>query len=178
MKKRVLILSSSPRRGGNSDLLCDEFMKGAEEAGHSMEKIFLRDKKINYCTGCGVCYSGKACSQKDDMGGILDKMIAADVIVLSSPIYFYTMCAQLKTLIDRCCSRYTEIKNKDFYYILTAADAARNAVDKAVVEFQGFLDCLDHPQLKGIIYGVDAWNIGDIKTKPAMQESYETGKNI
>ena len=55
MAKKVLILSSSPRRGGNSDLLCDRFMAGAQQAGHDVEKIFLRDKKINYCTGCGVC---------------------------------------------------------------------------------------------------------------------------
>lgn len=67
MAKKVLILSSSPRRGGNSDLLCDRFMAGAQQAGHDVEKIFLRDKKINYCTGCGVCYGGaKPCPQRDE----------------------------------------------------------------------------------------------------------------
>ena len=82
MAKKVLILSSSPRRGGNSDLLCDRFMAGAQQAGHDVEKIFLRDKKINYCTGCGVCYGGaKPCPQRDDAAEVVGRMIGADVIV-------------------------------------------------------------------------------------------------
>ena len=104
MAKKVLILSSSPRRGGNSDLLCDRFMAGAQQAGHDVEKIFLRDKKINYCTGCGVCYGGaKPCPQRDDAAEVVGKMIGAEVIVMATPVYFYTLCAQMKTLIDRTC---------------------------------------------------------------------------
>ena len=117
MSKKVLILSSSPRKGGNSDLLCDEFMKGAKEAGHNVEKIFIAQKKINYCTGCGVCNSTHKCVQDDDMKEILDKMILSDIIVLATPVYFYSMDVQLKTLIDRTVPRYTEISNKDFYYL-------------------------------------------------------------
>ena len=83
MSKKVLILSSSPRRNGNSDLLCNEFMRGAAEAGHQVEKIFLKDKHINYCTGCSVCSMyGKPCPQKDDAAEVVEKMIAADVIVM------------------------------------------------------------------------------------------------
>jgi len=79
MSKSILVLSSSPRRGGNSDLLCDHFISGAKEAGHPAEKIFLKDKKINYCTGCGTCIDRKKrCPQKDDMADILEKMITAD----------------------------------------------------------------------------------------------------
>ena len=77
MSKKVLILSSSPRRNGNSDLLCNEFMRGAAEAGHQVEKIFLKDKHINYCTGCSVCSMyGKPCPQKDDAAEVVEKMIA------------------------------------------------------------------------------------------------------
>ena len=114
--KKILILSSSPRRGGNSDTLCDEFLRGATEAGNEAEKIFLRDKNINYCTGCSVCSMyGKPCPQKDDMSEIIEKMLAADVIVMATPVYFYTMSAQMKTLIDRCCARYTEMIKKKCY---------------------------------------------------------------
>lgn len=103
MNKNVLILSSSPRRGGNSDRLCDAFLQGCKDAGHTVEKIFLKDKHINYCTGCGICSMyGKPCPQKDDAAEVIEKMIAADVIVMATPIYFYTMSAQMKTLIDRC----------------------------------------------------------------------------
>lgn len=177
--KKILIISSSPRRGGNSDLLCDQFAKGALEAGHNVEKVSLREYKINYCTGCSTCFNGdKPCPQKDDVAPIIDKMVAAEVIVFASPIYFYTMCGQLKTLIDRCCSRYLEMSNKDFYYILTAADATPIAMERAITEFQGFLECLENPHEKGVIYGIGAWKIGEIKPKKAMQEAYEMGKEI
>ena len=87
--KNVLILSSSPRRGGNSDTLCDEFMQGAIESGHRVEKVFLRDKTIHPCTGCGVCSQyKKPCPQKDDAAEIIGKMLAADVIVMATPVYF------------------------------------------------------------------------------------------
>jgi len=101
MSKKVLVLSGSPRKGGNSDILCDQFMLGAEEAGNQAEKIFLRDKEINYCVACDTCKrNGDICNQDDDMAEVLDKMIAADVIVMATPVYFYTMNAQMKTLIE------------------------------------------------------------------------------
>ena len=129
MAKKVLVLSSSPRRGGNSDRLCDRFMAGAQQAGHEVEKIFLKDRRIGYCTGCGACYGGAGpCPQKDDAAGVIGKMVEADVIVMATPVYFYTLSAQMKTLIDRCCARYLEMKGKEFYFILTAAETpARKA---------------------------------------------------
>ena len=178
MSKNVLILSSSPRKGGNSDLLCDQFVMGAQEAGHQAEKIVLKDKKINYCTGCGSCFNGKACPQKDDMADMLEKMITADVIVMATPVYFYTMCAQMKTLIDRCCSRYSEIRNKEFYFILTAAVNNKQALERTVEEFRGFTSCLNGAKEKGIIYGTGAWHIGDIKKSDAMKKTFEMGKNV
>jgi len=179
LNKKVLVLSSSPRRGGNSDLLCDQFINGSIESGHPAEKIFLKDKKINYCTGCGTCIEGgKKCSQKDDMAEVLDKMIGADVIVMATPVYFYTMCGQMKTLIDRTCSRYTEITNKEFYFIITAADTNNQAIERTLEEFRGFTYCLDGPKERGIIYGTGAWSMGDIKGKPAMNHAYEMGKKV
>ncbi len=180
MAKRILILSSSPRKGGNSDTLCDEFLRGAKDAGHEVEKIFLRDKKINYCTGCGVCsLYHKPCPEKDDAAEIIDKMLAADVIVMSTPVYFYTMNAQMKTLIDRCCGKYTEMTNKQFYFIITAADDDQKNIMRTVDTFQGFLDCLENPEIKGIVFGLGVWHIGEILKKTAvMQEAYEMGKQI
>lgn len=179
MSKKVLALSSSPRKGGNSDLLCDQFVLGAKAAGHEAEKIFLGDKKISYCKGCGVCYNGaKPCPQKDDMAGVLEKMIAADVIVMATPVYFYTMAGQMKTMIDRVCSRYTEIKNKKFYFIVTAADTSKPAMERTIEEFRGFTSCLGGAEEKGVIYGVGVWHAGEIKGKPSMAEAYESGNSI
>lgn len=65
--KKILALSGSPRKGGNSDLLCDRFIEGAQSAGHQAEKIYLKDKNINYCTGCGNCFMNRECSQKENV---------------------------------------------------------------------------------------------------------------
>lgn len=178
MNKKVLVLSASFRKHGNSDLLCDEFARGAKEAGHEVEKIFINDKNINFCRGCGVCNTTHKCIQKDDMAEILDKMVSADVIVMATPIYFYTMNGQMKTLIDRTVPRYTEISNKDFYFIIAAADDNKANMQRALEGFRGFTeDCLDGAKEKGVVYGVGAWKAGEIKNSPAMQEAYEMGKN-
>lgn len=179
MNKNVLIISASPRKGGNSDLLCDEFRRGAEESGNHVEKIFLRDKEINFCKGCGVCNRTHACVQQDDMAEILGKMVAADVIVLATPVYFYSMDGQMKTFIDRTVPRYTEITDKDFYFIVTAADTEKNNLKRTLEAFRGFTeDCLDGAREAGILYGVGAWNVGDIKTTPAYAQAYEMGKGV
>ena len=180
MSKKALILSSSPRKGGNSDILCDEFAKGAIASGHSVEKVFLRDKKINYCTGCGLCnsnnYSG--CSQKDDMEEILNKMIGSDVIVMATPVYFYSMCAQMKVFIDRCCAKYTKILNKEFYFIMTAADNDEKLLTPAIEGFHGFLNCLSNPIEKGAIFATGVWQKGDVLNTKYPEIAYEYGKNV
>jgi multimeric flavodoxin WrbA len=178
MSKRVLILSSSPRKHGNSNTLCDRFMEGAIEANHQVEKVVLAEKKINYCMGCYACKKNGRCAQKDDMAQILDSMIAADVIVLATPVYFYTMCAQMKTVIDRTVARYTEITNKDFYFIATAAVTSKAALERTIEGFRGFTSCLPGAKEKGIVYGTGAWEIGDILTRPAMKQAYEMGKAL
>lgn len=177
MPKQILILSSSPRKGGNSDTLCDQFALGAREAGHSVEKVRIPEHRIHYCTGCGVCVGGKsACPQQDDMAGLLDRVIAADVLVLATPVYFYTMAAQMKTFIDRCCARYTEITGKDFYFIATAADGCEPALERTIEGFRGFLSCLTGSREKGIVYGAGAWGRGEIDGSPAMQVARQFGR--
>lgn len=180
MSKKVLIISSSPRKGGNSDTLCDKFLEGAKEAGNEVEKIFLKDKKINYCSGCGFCNTNDytACSQKDDAAEILDKMISADVIVFATPVYFYTMSGQLKTLIDRCCARYTHITGKDFYYIMTAADLNPSAMERVIIEFDGLLACLSNPVKKGAIIATGVWQKGEVNSTIYPQQAYNMGKTV
>lgn len=178
--KKVLLISSSPRKNGNSDLLCDQFRKGAIDAGHRAEKIFLAEKKIHYCTGCGACANAtRPCVQKDDVAEILEKMVEADVIVLATPVYFYTMCAQLKTLIDRSCPRYTAISNKEFYFILTAADSNRSAMNRTLESLRAFTeDCLECSQEKGVLLGLGVTDRGMVKNTPACREAYEMGKQV
>jgi multimeric flavodoxin WrbA len=179
MNKKVLVISSSPRKGGNSDTLCDEFIRGAQESGNTAEKIYLKDKNIAFCTGCGVCNSTHSCVIDDDMKDLLPKMTDSDVIVLASPVYFYSICGQLKTFIDRCVPEYTDISDKDFYYILTAADNNKAMFGKAVETLRGFtIDCLPGVAEKGIVYGTGAWKIGEINGSSAMKQAYEFGKKV
>lgn len=178
MSKNILVLSGSPRKGGNSDILCDQFVMGAKESGNEVEKIFISNKKIGYCTGCYACEKTGKCAQKDDMAEILEKMIKADVIVMATPVYFYSLDAQIKTLIDRTVARYTEINNKEFYFIATAAVNSKAALERTIECFRGFTDCLEGAKEKGVIYGTGAWEKGDIKSSEAMKEAYEMGKNV
>ncbi len=177
--KNVLIISASPRKGGNSDTLCDRFMQGAIENGNHVEKVFLASKNIGYCRGCEVCNTTHKCVQNDDMAEILDKMVNADVIVLATPVYFYTMDGQMKTFIDRTVPRYTEISNKDFCYIMSSADTQKESLNRTVESFRGFTeDCLDNANEIGIIYGVGAWHVGEIENTSAYNDAYELGKKI
>ena len=177
--KKVLIISSSPRKHGNSDILCDRFAEGAAESGNTVEKVFLGDKNIGFCRGCGVCNTTHKCVQKDDMAEILEKMVDADVIVLATPVYFYSVDGQMKTFIDRTVPRYTEIRNKDFYYIMTAADTDKSNLSRTLETFRGFTeDCLEGANEAGIIYGTGAWNIGEIKNTKAYDEAYEMGRRV
>jgi len=176
--RKVVVISASPRRGGNSDILCDRFVEGAREVGHEVEKIVVRDKKINYCTGCGTCFNGnKPCPQQDDMAALLDVMITADVIVMATPVYFYTMNGQMKTLIDRTCARYTEINDKDFYFIMTAADADKRSLERTLEEFRGFTYCLEGVNEKGVIYGSGVWEKGEVENTVAFHEAFSMGRS-
>ena len=179
MSKKILILSGSPRKGGNSDLLCDEFMRGAIDAGNEVEKIRIAEKKIGYCSACYYCRtSGGVCAKKDDMTEILQKMIDADVIVLASPVYFYSIAAQLKAVIDRTVARWTEVKNKEFYYIVTCADDEKESQERTLECFRGYADCVNGAKEMGVIRGTGVYKPGEIRNTPAFTEAYEMGKSI
>ena len=178
--KKVLILSGSPRKGGNSDILCDQFAKGALENSNQVEKIRVSEKKIAPCTGCYFCRnSGGRCALNDDMGDILQKIIDCDVLVLSTPVYFYSMCAQLKAVIDRCVARWTEIANKDLYYIMTAAEEDEDTMDGTLACLHGFAMCIDGYEEKGTLYGKGVAERGDVVNRPElMQIAYEMGLSV
>ena len=171
MSKKVLILSGSPRKNGNSDILCDEFMRGALEAGHQVEKIRVAEKNIGFCRGCYACKSG-SCVIQDDMAEVLQKMIDADVLVLASPVYFYSIDAQLKALIDRTVARWTEVKDKEFYYIMTAADGERASLETTLACFRGYADCVEGAQERGVLYGTGVYEKGEVKGTKAMAEAF------
>lgn len=175
--KSVLILSSSPRRGGNSETLCLRFKEGAEEAGHRVEMININDYDIRYFDQRE--YDRKAsAAESDDAARIIEKMKSADVIVLSSPVYFYNMTAQLKALIDRTYGHERDLGGKEFFFIATSTDRDEEATDGVFEAFHSFTRCLYGSIERGVIRGNGARNRGDIDSHPAMREAYEMGKEV
>ena len=178
--KNILIISASPRKGGNSDLLCDQFAKGATEAGHNVEKFRLAEKNIGYCTGCYACQKLHKCVQKDDANELVGKMLAADSIVLATPVYFYSMDAQLKALIDRTVSRWDDFgqfSGTEFWLIVTAADEDHAMMKPTLAGLRGFMrDCMDGSVERGVIYGTGAYEKGAVKSMPVFKEAYEAGR--
>jgi len=173
--KKVLIISSTPRKGGNSDILCDEFAAGAAEAGNTVEKIRIADLKIGYCTGCYACQKTGKCAIADDAQGVIDKMLSADVIVLASPVYFYCISAQLKALFDRTVVAYPKITNKRFYYILTMAESAN--FDGSLAAMRGFLDCYEGSEECGMVCADGVYERGAVKGTKFMAEARQLGKS-
>lgn len=177
--KKVLILSGSPRSGGNSDILCDEFARGARDAGHETEKIRVAAKKVAPCSACYYCREhGGACVHRDDMAEILQRMIDADVLVLASPVYFYSIDAQLKAVIDRTVARWTEVKNKELYYIVTMADEDISSADTTLACFRGYADCVKGAVEKGVIIGSGVYEPGKVRSTSATEQAYLMGKNV
>ena len=175
---KVLAICASPRKGGNSDVLCDQFLKGAAENGNEAKKINLAGMNISPCVACYGCTKSHQCVKKDDMAQIQQELIDADVIVLATPVYFYSMDAQMKIMIDRCLPRYREIKNKAFYYIITAADPEHSAADETIAGLRGYLRCLPGAKEKGILYGTGTWDKGDVYRHPSFEKAYAMGKTI
>ncbi len=175
--KSVLILSSSPRRGGNSEQLCLQFRKGAEEAGHTVEMLNINDYNIRYFDQREYDREASA-AVADDAAAIIARMKKADVIVLSSPVYFNNMTGQMKTLIDRVYGHEKDMEGKEFYYIATSTDRSEEGVNSVFDAFHGFAVCLYGSVERGVVSGNGARNRGDIDTHPAMVRAYEAAKGV
>ena len=176
---KVLILEGSARGHGNSAILAEEFARGAREAGHEVETINVAHKKVAGCLGCNACYrNGGACVQKDDMAEIREAMLAADVTVLSSPIYFYSMTAQLKAMIDRTYAFYQQLAGKTFYYLITCAATDASYAKTMVASLDGFTCCVPEATVAGTVIGANTNDPGDVRELPAMGEAYQLGVSV
>lgn len=177
MSKNVLVISTSPRKGGNSDMLADEFMRGALEAGNQAEKITLYDKELNFCRGCLACQKIGRCVIRDDAAAIIEKMQRAEVIAFATPIYFYEMCGQMKTLLDRSNPLFpAEYAFRDIYFLSAAAEDEADTDSRAISGLEGWIACFDKARLAGTVFGGGADVVGAIKGNPALAQAYAMGK--
>ncbi len=179
MSKNVIIISSSPRKGGNSEALCEQFAKGVVESGNKVETVYLRELSINYCHGCLACTKLGRCVQKDDANELNVKLHDADVIAFATPIYYYSISGQLKTMLDRANPLYdSDYKFTDIYLLAAAAEDEDYTVEGTKTAVQGWIDCFERAKLCGTVFAGGVNAVGDIAEHKALEEAYSFGKNI
>lgn len=179
MPKKVLVISTSLRERSNSEALADSFLSGAADAGNYTEKITLKGKSIAFCKGCLACQKTQKCVIQDDAPEIAEKMRHADVIAFATPIYYYEMSGQLKTLLDRANSLFaSDYAFRSIYMLTTAAENEASVPEKAVGGLTGWIDCFEKAKLAGTVFAGGADGAGEIKGHPALQEAYDMGKAI
>ena len=180
---KVLILQAS-RNGGNTEKIADQFILGAKEAGHEVEKISLFTKKMNGCLGCEYCRNHDGiCVWKDDLVEVNQKILESNVIVMVSAIYFYGISAQLKMVIDRTFNIEHSIHDKKIYFITSSAapdePSQMSRLQYAINSVQGWVDCLrNNCELVKVFGGWGMWQEPDVTKKKAYIEAYEEGKNL
>ena len=193
----IIVLSGSPRKGGNTDLLVDAFVKGAEknnnvevvshllvdafvkgaEKNNNVEVVSVADYKVNPCIGCNSCFdrAGHECFQQDDMRTVYDKLKCADVIVVASPVYFYGVSAQLKAIIDRLHTPMrNDFKVKKLALILVGAAVLPELFDSIKIQYQLVLNFFKLEDA-GMVLVRGAKDKGDVRNTDGLDEAYRLG---
>ena len=175
----ILILSGSPRKGGNTDLLVEAFVKGASQK-HHVEVVSVHDYKVNPCIGCNACFKseGNICAQKDDMPQIYEKAAVADMLVIASPVYFYGLSAQLKSIIDRFHNPIRDTFHiKKMALLLVGAATLPELFDSILAEYQL---CLNFFKLEdsGKVLARGCKDKGDINHSGYLDEAFKLGETI
>ena len=177
--KKVIVISTSLRAGSNSDMLAEKFAEGAKASGNAVEKISLRGKEIPLCVGCLSCQKTGACVFKDDVPAIMEKVLHADVVCWATPIYYYEMSGQMKTLIDRMNAMYRKnYRFRDIYLLTTAAEAEEETPRRAEIGLTGWIDCYGKSSLKGHLFCGGVNDARDIEGNASLMQAYEMGKSI
>ena len=177
--KNIIIVSSSPRKDGNSETLAKNFMRGATDAGNAVEYVSINDVDLKFCKGCFYCQSHDGCVIKDDMNGLYEKFQKADVLVFATPVYYYSVCGQLKTFLDRLNPLYPrDNKFKEIYLLCAAHDDNPAAMDGCVSDINGWIDCFDGVALKSVLRAVGVEKYGDVLKTNFPAQAYDMGKNV
>lgn len=176
----ILVISTSLRPRSNSDILTERLMAGARDAGHQVEEISLKGKELKYCIGCLACQKTQRCVQKDDALWIADKMKDADTLVFSTPIYYYEMSGQMKTLLDRMNPLYSsDYRFRRVCMLSVAAEDETYTPEKAVSGLEGWVDCFEKAKLCGSLFVGGLNGPGEASANAeALEKAYQFGKNL
>ena len=176
----ILVIFTSLRPRSNSDILTERLVAGARDAGHQAEEISLKGKELKYCIGCLACQKTQRCVQKDDALWIADKMKDADTLVFSTPIYYYEMSGQMKTLLDRMNPLYSsDYRFRRVYMLSVAAEDETYTPEKAVSGLEGWVDCFEKAKLCGSLFVGGLNGPGEASANAeALEKAYQFGKNL
>lgn len=174
----ILVVSSSGRMKGNSDLLCDELIRGAKEKGNIVSKVSLHQLNIHPCKGCDYCQEHDGCIQDDDMKDLSKVIQNTDVLVMATPVYFYNLSSSLKLLIDRTYAFYKKKHFKKTILIATSADPSPEAMKTTISGYESYLSCLDGVENLGMILAAGVEKMGDVLGHSAFKQAYELGKSL
>lgn len=179
MGKKVLIVTTSLRAHSNSDRLAEAFAEGAKAAGHDVETVSLKGKKIAFCKGCMACQKTKRCVIRDDGIDLAEKVKNAQVVVFATPVYYYGPSGQMKTVLDRCNPLFTtDYRFRDVYLAATAAEDEDDTIEGTQKGLQGWIDCFENARLAGVVFAGGVNDIGEIRGHKALEEAYEMGKAV
>ena len=180
MSKRVLVISTSLRGDSNSDLLAQQFAQGARQAGHEVEAISLAGKDIRFCKGCLACQTTGRCVIHDDADAIVqEKMLHADVLVFATPIYYYEMSGQMKTLLDRANALFaSDYAFRDIYLLTAAAEEDDQVPARAESGLTGWIDCFEKARLAGTVFAGGVNGPGETAGHPALERARAMGRQV
>ncbi len=176
--RKVLILMGSPRRNGNTAKLAAAFARGAKDGGAAVTEIVLREKTIGDCRGCSACRSsGGRCVQRDDMREVYAALEENDVIVLASPVYFYTWTSLMKRVIDRTFAVEPHLRNKAFYLLATGAASEESGMETMLDSFRQYAACFcaGGNRIGGYLLACGTRAPDDITSLPVMERAYALG---
>ena len=177
---KVLVISTSLRLKSNSDALAESLIRGARDAGHEVEHISLKGKDLKFCTGCLACQKTQQCVLKDDAVRIAERVKASDTLVFATPIYYYEMSGQMKTLLDQLNPLYpSDYRFRKVYMLMTAAEDEAFVPEKAVSGLQGWVDCFEKAELAGTLFCGGISEPGEAAgKKESRDKAYAFGKTL
>lgn len=172
---KILIVKTSLRANSNSDYLADILFGELRKEGKDVVSVSLKGKHIEFCHGCLVCQKKGACVIKDDASTISQMMHDAETIIFATPVYYYGMSGQMKTLLDRSNWLYaSDYKFRNIYLVAAAAENADSAIDKTITNLEGWVECFSKASLQGVLRGIgleeplDAKNNKDLLEKTRL----------
>ena len=176
---KIVVLTGSPRKNGNSAYLAEQFIKGAEENGHDVFRFDCAFKQVEPCRACNRCGMDGPCIFNDDFQELRSHLIDADMVVFATPMYYFGISAQMKRVIDRFYAINGQIKgvSKKAVFLMTYADTSRKEAKPMLVHYHTLMDYLGWTSV-GEVVASGVWTAGSVRNTDYPQQAYQLGKSL